>query len=144
MWNEISCTKLQLPPEPLTRELPPPDPHSLCPLSSNEFVEPPSPEKNSWVCHWHPCIYIYMYIYMYIYIYVYIYIYSHVTSCRKNEFFCKECSSVFHWPNKANSHKSLTFLIAYQVFVVILVQTKTKRAYSRKWFKKNTAYIWSR
>jgi len=25
MWNEISCTKLQLPPEPLTRGLPPPD-----------------------------------------------------------------------------------------------------------------------
>ena len=29
-WNEISCTNLQLPPEPLTRGLPPPDPHSLC------------------------------------------------------------------------------------------------------------------
>ena len=27
----MSCTKLQLPPEPLTRGLPPPDPHSLCP-----------------------------------------------------------------------------------------------------------------
>ena len=25
IWNEISCTKLQLPPEPLTRRLPPPD-----------------------------------------------------------------------------------------------------------------------
>jgi len=37
----MSCTKLQLPPEPLTRGLPPPDPHSLCPLSSTEFVEPP-------------------------------------------------------------------------------------------------------
>ena len=34
-------TKLQLPPEPLTRGLPPPDPRSLCPLSSSEFVEPP-------------------------------------------------------------------------------------------------------
>ena len=43
MWNEISCTKLQLPPEPLTRGLPPPDPCSLCPLSSTEFVEPPPP-----------------------------------------------------------------------------------------------------
>jgi len=42
MWNEISCTKLQLPPGPLTRGLPPPDPWSLCPLSSTEFVEPPS------------------------------------------------------------------------------------------------------
>jgi hypothetical protein len=31
--------KLQLPPEPLTRELPPPDPRSLCPLSSTQFVE---------------------------------------------------------------------------------------------------------
>ena len=43
IWNEISCTKLQLPPEPLTRGLPPPDPHSLCPLSSTEFVDPPTP-----------------------------------------------------------------------------------------------------
>ena len=48
VWNEISCTKLQLPPEPLTRGLPPPDPRSLCPLSSTEFVEP-LPEKNSCV-----------------------------------------------------------------------------------------------
>ena len=31
--------------------LPPPDSRSLCPLSSNEFVEPP-PERNSWVRHW--------------------------------------------------------------------------------------------
>jgi hypothetical protein len=31
----------------------PPDPRSLYPLSQTEFVEPPpSPEKNSWVCHW--------------------------------------------------------------------------------------------
>jgi len=49
-WNFF--TKLQLPPEPLTRELLPPDLHSLCPLSSTEFVEPP-PEQNSWVRHWH-------------------------------------------------------------------------------------------
>ena len=42
MWNEITCTKLQLPPEPLTKGLPPPDPH---PLSSTEFVEPPPPNK---------------------------------------------------------------------------------------------------
>jgi len=41
MRNEISCTKLQLPPEPLTRVLLPPDPRSLCSLSSTEFVEPP-------------------------------------------------------------------------------------------------------
>ena len=40
-WNEISCTKLQLPPQPLTKGLPPPDSRSLCPLSSTEFVEPP-------------------------------------------------------------------------------------------------------
>ena len=39
--NEISCTKLRLPPEPLTRGLPPPDPRSLCPLCSTEFVDPP-------------------------------------------------------------------------------------------------------
>jgi len=38
------CAKLQLPPEPLTRGLPPPpDPCSLCPLSSTEFVETPTP-----------------------------------------------------------------------------------------------------
>jgi hypothetical protein len=30
--------------KPLTRRLLPPDPHSLCPLSSAEFVEPP-PKK---------------------------------------------------------------------------------------------------
>ena len=30
---------------PMTRGLPPPDPHSLCPLSSTEFVEPPPPNK---------------------------------------------------------------------------------------------------
>ena len=41
----MSCTKLQLPPEPLTRGLPSPDPHSLCPLSSTEFVETPPPNK---------------------------------------------------------------------------------------------------
>jgi len=39
----MSCTKLELPPEPLTSELPPPDPLSVCPLSSTEFVETPSP-----------------------------------------------------------------------------------------------------
>ena len=42
-WNEISRTKLQLPPEPLTRGLPLPDHRSLCPLSSTEFVEFPPP-----------------------------------------------------------------------------------------------------
>ena len=30
--------------------LPPPDPRSLCPLSSTEFVDPPA-RKNSWVRH---------------------------------------------------------------------------------------------
>ena len=50
---EISCTKLQLPPEPLAKELPPPEHRSLCPLSGTEFVEPtPPPEQNSWVRHW--------------------------------------------------------------------------------------------
>jgi hypothetical protein len=33
--------------EPLTRGLPPPDPRSLCPLSSTNFVEPPSPRKKN-------------------------------------------------------------------------------------------------
>ena len=42
---EIYCTKLQLHPEPLTRGLLPPDPRSLCPLSSTEFVEPLPPNK---------------------------------------------------------------------------------------------------
>jgi hypothetical protein len=31
--------------KPLTRGLPPPDPHSLFPLSSAEFVETPTPKK---------------------------------------------------------------------------------------------------
>jgi hypothetical protein len=39
-----------MPPEPVTRGLPPPDPRSLCPVSSTEFVEPP--EQNYWVRHW--------------------------------------------------------------------------------------------
>ena len=30
----------------------PPDPPSLCPFSSTEFVEPPPPEQNSWVRYW--------------------------------------------------------------------------------------------
>ena len=38
---KISCTKLQLPPEPLTRGLPPPDPSSLCP-QLNLLNPPPS------------------------------------------------------------------------------------------------------
>jgi len=37
---------------PLTRGLLPPDPRSLCPLSSTEFVEPLRPEQNSLVRHW--------------------------------------------------------------------------------------------
>ena len=36
---KFSCNKLQLSPEPLSRGLPPPDPRSLCSLSSTEFVE---------------------------------------------------------------------------------------------------------
>ena len=43
-WN--SCTKLQLPPEPLTRGLPPPDTRSLCPQLN--LLNPPL-EQNSWV-----------------------------------------------------------------------------------------------
>ena len=43
IWNEISCTKLQLPPELLTRGLPPPDSRSLRPLFSTECVETPLP-----------------------------------------------------------------------------------------------------
>jgi len=34
----------------LTRELPPPDPRSVCPLSSTEFVEP-LPKKKYWIEH---------------------------------------------------------------------------------------------
>ena len=41
IWNEIPCTKLQLPPELVTNDYSPPNPRSLCPLSSTEFVEPP-------------------------------------------------------------------------------------------------------
>ena len=47
--NEISCTKLQLPPEPLTKGLPPPDPRSLCPQLN--LLNPP--EQNSWIRHWY-------------------------------------------------------------------------------------------
>ena len=43
IWNEISCTKLQLPPEPLTRGLPPPDPHFFCPQLN--LLNPPPPRK---------------------------------------------------------------------------------------------------
>jgi hypothetical protein len=39
--------------EPFTRSLPPPDPRSLCPLSSTKFVEPHS-EKNPGVTPLHP------------------------------------------------------------------------------------------
>ena len=52
MWNEISCTKLQLPPEPLTRGLLPPDPRILCPLSSTEFVEPPPNKIPGYATAW--------------------------------------------------------------------------------------------
>ena len=34
--------------------LPPPDPHSICPLSSTEFVEPPPPNKiPGYATEWH-------------------------------------------------------------------------------------------
>ena len=42
-------TKLQLPPETLTRGLPPPDPRSLCPQLN--LLKPP-PQQNPWVRHW--------------------------------------------------------------------------------------------
>ena len=35
----------------LTRRLTPPDPRSLCPLSSTEFIEPPLPNRILG-CHW--------------------------------------------------------------------------------------------
>jgi hypothetical protein len=40
--------------KPLTRGLLHPDPRSVCPLSSAEFVEPPPPlpKKKSWVRYW--------------------------------------------------------------------------------------------
>ena len=47
---EVSCTKLQLPPEPLTRGLPPSDHRSLCPQLN--LLKPPPPEQNTWVRHW--------------------------------------------------------------------------------------------
>ena len=46
--NEISCTKLQLPPEPLTRRLLPPDPCSVL-FPQLNLLNPP--EQNSWVRH---------------------------------------------------------------------------------------------
>ena len=49
IYLSIYLSKLQLPPESLTRGLPPP--RSPFSLSSTEFVEPP-PRKNSWVRHW--------------------------------------------------------------------------------------------
>jgi hypothetical protein len=36
---------MQIERSPLTRGIPPPDPRSLCPLSSTEIVEPPPPQK---------------------------------------------------------------------------------------------------
>ena len=44
------------------RGLPPPNPRSLCPLSSTEFVEPP-PEQNSWVRHWFHHLFIWQYLF---------------------------------------------------------------------------------
>ena len=48
IWNGISCTKLQLPPEPLTRGLLPTDPFLsvLCP-QLNLLNSPPHPKKIS-------------------------------------------------------------------------------------------------
>ena len=57
IWNEISCTQLQLSPEPLTRGLPLPDPRRfLCPQLN--LLNPP-PEQNSWVRH---CLYLTFYL----------------------------------------------------------------------------------
>ena len=44
-WNFLYQITLQLPPEPLTKGLPSPDPRPLCPLSSTEFFETPTPKK---------------------------------------------------------------------------------------------------
>ena len=44
IWNKISCTKLQLPPEPLTRGLLTPDLRSLCPVL-NWICWTPPPQK---------------------------------------------------------------------------------------------------
>jgi hypothetical protein len=41
-WSESGFHSFANWVEPLTMELPFPDPHSLCPLSSTEFVEPPT------------------------------------------------------------------------------------------------------
>jgi len=41
IWNELSCTKLQLHPEPLTRGLRPPDPRSLSLLNWICWTQPP-------------------------------------------------------------------------------------------------------
>jgi len=55
---KVSCTKLQLPPEPLNMKLRPPGPCSLCPCSQqlNLLNPPQSPpllsRKNFWVRHW--------------------------------------------------------------------------------------------
>ena len=49
--HENSCTKLQPPPESLTRGLMPQDPRSLFPLSLTEFVDPLH-EQNSRLRHW--------------------------------------------------------------------------------------------
>jgi hypothetical protein len=51
IWNEISCTKLQLPPEPLTRGLPSPrSPFSVSSVLNWICWIPP--EQNSWVRYW--------------------------------------------------------------------------------------------
>ena len=39
----MSCTKLQLPPEPMTKGLLPPDPRSHCPQLN--LLNPPPPNK---------------------------------------------------------------------------------------------------
>jgi hypothetical protein len=50
-WNEISCTKLRLPPEPLTRGLPPPrSPFSMS-STINWICWTPPPDQNSWIRH---------------------------------------------------------------------------------------------
>jgi len=54
MWIEIFCTKLQLPPESLTKGLPPTDPRSLCPQLN---LLNPTPEQNSWVRHCLPSVF---------------------------------------------------------------------------------------
>jgi hypothetical protein len=49
MWNEISCAKLQLLPETLTRGLPPPDPILSVPCPQLNLLNPSSPSRTKFL-----------------------------------------------------------------------------------------------